>query len=362
MPWTRFHLETAARAWLTRRSSAGSRKPRHLFLALTDHFEPQVGRVDRGTARARVEEWLRGYPAVARKFRDAEGRHPPHGFFYPWDEYDEWEMARLVELCRDGWGELELHLHHADDTSDSLRAILTGAVEEYRRAGALTSWSDERPAFAFIHGNWALDNSRIEAGRNYCGVNDEISLLQSAGCYADFTFPAWEHTSQPRMVNRIFYAADDPALPKSHDWGDEARAGRTPPGGLLLIPGPLVPFRRGRRPAMDDGDLSGSRRYAPARLDRWVRCGIQVRDRPDWVFVKLHCHGAADGSRTLLLEEDLPALFADAANRYNDGAEWVLHHVTAREMYNLVKAAESGRDPGVEAARDFVLPPPHPRP
>jgi len=43
---------------------------------------------------------------------------------------------------------------------------------------------------------------------------------------------------------------------------------------------------------------------------------------------------------------------------YNDGKRWRLHYVTAREMYNLVKAAEAGEtgDPGM--FRDFVVSPP----
>ena len=44
--------------------------------------------------------------------------------------------------------------------------------------------------------------------------------------------------------------------------------------------------------------------------------------------------------------------------RYNDGQEWVLHYVTAREMYNIAVAAMDGAsgDPGDH--RDHVVPPP----
>ena len=44
---------------------------------------------------------------------------------------------------------------------------------------------------------------------------------------------------------------------------------------------------------------------------------------------------------------------------YNDGKRHVLHYVTAREMYNIAKAAEAGMtgDPG--AYRDFELARPH---
>src|SRR5437764_446696 len=76
-----------------------------------------------------------------------------------------------------------------------------------------------RPAFGFIHGNWALDNCRVEGVRNFCGVNDELTVLAEEGCYADFTFPALFHLAQPRQSNSIYYAEDDPQRPKSHDRG-----------------------------------------------------------------------------------------------------------------------------------------------
>ena len=65
-----------------------------------------------------------------------------------------------------------------------------------------------RPAYGFIHGNWALDNSRPD-GR-WCGVNNELDVLRETGCYADFTFPSAPSPTQPRKINSIYYAVDDP--------------------------------------------------------------------------------------------------------------------------------------------------------
>src|SRR3989442_427263 len=126
-----------------------------LYLCIVDHFEPQVGRPEKTVSRERVEDWLRRYPDIADGHRDADGRRPAHSFFYPWDEYDEWEMAHLSDLCHAGYGEIELHLHHCDDTDASLRGKIREAIREYRCHGALSQWPDGRPAFGFIHGNWA---------------------------------------------------------------------------------------------------------------------------------------------------------------------------------------------------------------
>ncbi|HZT41925.1 MAG TPA: hypothetical protein VFA07_07035 [Chthonomonadaceae bacterium] len=329
-------------------------RPLDIFLCVVDHYEPQIGRPPREVAQERVKDWLCRYPAIADKHRDADGRPPAHSFFYPWDEYDEWELARLVELCAGGYGEIELHLHHRDDTDATLRRKLRDALQTYRAAGALSVWPEGRPAFGFIHGDWALDNSRSDGGRNYCGVNNELTVLMEEGCYADFTFPSWQKSSQPRQLNTIYYAVDDPARPKSYDRGSNAQAGVTDQKGLLLIQGVLRPFLNGFRPGIDDSDLAFWRRYSPARLDRWVRAGIHVQGRPHRIFIKLHCHGAQDDNRRALLGGDLEALFADAEARYNDGQRYRLHYVTAREMFNVVKATEAGVE-DLLAARDWIL-------
>jgi hypothetical protein len=44
--------------------------------------------------------------------------------------------------------------------------------------------------------------------------------------------------------------------------------------------------------------------------------------------------------------------------RYNDGSDYVLHYVTAREMYNIAKAAEAGMTGNPNLYRDYELPRP----
>ena len=356
-----FNLEILLRAATSLRHARPAEGPVDLFLAIADHFEPQVERASEKTARERLEDWLVRYPQIARRHRDADGRHPAHTFCYPWDEYDPWECERLAQLCAAGFGEIEFHLHHVDDTAASLSAKLREGVAAFRSHGALSHWPDGRPAFGFVHGNWALDNSRCEGGHNFCGVDTELDVLQNAGCYADFTFPSWKKPSQPRMVNTLFYAEDDPR-PKSYDRGTPTRAGRTETPGLLMVPGPLVPFvRKGQgapRLGMDDGDLAAYWPYERVRLDRWLHAGIHVPGRPDRVFVKLHCHGCADWGRFALLDRELEALFADAEARFNDGRRYRLHYVTLRELFNVIKATEAGAPLDPRAARDWLLPAP----
>ncbi len=345
-----------------RRRRDATNGPVDLIVCVADHFEPRVGSADAVTARRRLDDWLDRYPAIADCHHDADGRRPAHSFFYPWDEYCREEALLLQQLCREGYGEIEIHLHHCDDTEATLRTKLESAIAEFRACGALSTWPSGRPAFAFIHGNWALDNSRQDGDRNFCGVNSEIRLLRDLGCYADFTFPAWHQEAQPRVTNAIYYATDDPAAPKSHDRGIRATVGASDQGDLLLVQGTLTTFldrtANGMRLAMDDSDLASYRRYAPKRADRWIHAGIHVDGLPNRVFVKLHCHGAADDNLECLLGADLDAMFTDLENRYNDGVRYRLHYVTAREMFNIIRATELDVSLPPDAARDYLLKPP----
>lgn len=59
-----------------------------------------------------------------------------------------------------------------------------------------------------------------------------------------------------------------------------------------------------------------------------------------------------------LLGEAADAMHTHLERAYNDGARHVLHYVTAREMYNIIRAAEAGLCGNPGDYRDFELPPP----
>jgi hypothetical protein len=397
--------------------------PRHLLFCVADHFEPFRGGVPAAEARRLVEAWARDYPGAVAGFRDAEGHPPRHTFFYPQDEYDAPCLDTLAGLCRRGFGEVEIHLHHRHDTAEGLREKL-GVFRDtlHARHGLLGVDGGGRVRYGFVHGNWALCNSRPDG--DWCGVNEELGVLAETGCYADFTFPSAPSPTQPRMVNALYYAADRPGRPRGHDRGIRVRVGRPAtaveggrggasptlhpadscrlsggprspsagwrftgsrpsppsPGGrgppeeaarrlgddpsrrLMLITGPLALNWRRRKwglvPRLENGELSGANPPAADRLHLWVRQGIHVGGRPEWVFVKVHTHGCVPANRAAVMDTAMRGLHAHLAEQYNDGRRWVLHHVTAREMFNVIRAAEDGLsgDPG--GCRDHAVGPP----
>lgn len=90
----------------------------------------------------------------------------------------------------------------------------------------------------------------------------------------------------------------------------------------------------------------------------WLRIGVCVAGRPDWLFVKLHTHGCNEANWRVLFGEPILELHRCLCERYNDGRRYRLHYVCAREMYNIIKAAELGLagDPG--QYRDLQILPP----
>jgi hypothetical protein len=342
-----------------RRGKPEPGRPVHLLLCVADHFEPKWNDVPREVSRGRVETWIREYPRLFGEFRDSDGRPPRHTFFFPAEQYEADDLDDLAALCRAGYGEVEIHLHHHDDTSENLRTTLREFTDLLANRHGLLARDpvNGTPLYGFIHGDWALDNSRPD-GR-CCGVNDEINVLLETGCYADFTLPSYPSTAQIRTVNSIYYAVDDPAKPRSHETGVAAGRGKVPDEALLLIQGPLVltQRRRGRFliPAFENGCIQGSQPATIQRLGAWLKACVQVPTRPDWYFVKLHTHGAPEGNQKVLLGEPMTRFHSDLRRRADSDPNFHYHYVTAREMANLVKAAEDGWQGSVEAACNHRL-------
>lgn len=356
------HMHIWLGSYLRRRRARPGDGPVHVLFCFVDHFEPNWGRVDLATERARVDRWCRDYRALASRHRDADGRPPQHSFFYPEEEYREEHLAKLAGLCAEGYGEIEIHLHHDNDSADNFAATLDRFnTLLHERHGALPrDPASGELRFGFIHGNWSLDNSRAD-GR-WCGLNNELILLREAGCYADFTLPSAPSETQTRTINSIYYARDDPERPKSHDTGTPVRVGGQPSGDLMIIQGPLGLNWRKRRfgliPRIENADIRRSNPPTPDRVDRWVRAGVHVQGRPEWCFVKIHTHGTQEHDMDTLLGEPVERMHAYLESAYNDGERYQLHYVTAREMYNLVKAAEAGKQGDPNPWRDFELPAP----
>lgn len=333
-------------------------RPTHVMFCFVDHFEPDWNQADAATQLKRVEQWLNRYPPLAQKHKDADGCFPKHTFFYPAESYDRKHFDRLGDLCAKEFGEVEIHLHHDNDTEQGLRQKLEKAKADFVRHGFLgQNKSTGEISFAFIHGNWALNNSRQD-GR-WCGVNNESRILKSCGCYADFTLPSAPSETQTPIINSIYYDSGDETRPKSHNTARPVETGKPLNSSLMIIQGPLTLNWRRRKggilPKIENADVTVFNAPTRDRIDLWINQRIAVSGRLDWIFIKIHTHGTQEHNMNTLLGDPMNSVFSYLESKYNDGKNFILHYVTAREMYNIIKAAEAGTVGQPNDFRDYLI-------
>lgn len=336
------------RQTLRPRSKSARGGPLTLCLAVADHFEPFWARADEAIAQARLRAWEQGLPRLVEGLSDSRGRPPCHDFFYPLEDYRPWVLDRLAGLRQKGLGEVEVHLHHHGESAAELEDMLLGYAEKlHQRHGLLAKDPvSGRVTYGFIHGNWALDNSRPDG--QWCGRNDELSILARTGCYADFTLPSAPSPTQTRTINAIYYAIDDPQRPKSHDRGRPAAVGQAPSGDLLLVQGVLA-LDWGRRkwgclPRLEASDLSGQTPPSPRRVPLWLRHAPSVQGAEQVRFLKLSCHGAPEKNQDALLGAPARRTLEHLCQVYNDGRRYRLLFLSCREMVQAIHALERGED------------------
>jgi hypothetical protein len=346
-----------------RRPPASPGQPLHVFIAVCDHFEP-FHHTDKTGALKALADWQSLWPGLVNTHRDSSGRGPRHSFFYPVEQYDPDVIARLASLCQRTGSEVEVHLHHAGDTDVSLAAKLQLGLRQLASHGLLSRLPDGSPRYGFIHGDWALDNSHPR--RLHCGVDNELAVLKAAGCYADFTLPSAPSPAQIPTVNSLYYARED-GLPASHSRGTPVRASATAPlasspDHLLLVQGPLgLNWSRrkfGLLPRLENADLTAANPPTLARFHLWTRLSPFVQDGPPWVFVKLHTHGGIPRNYHALLGDPASRFHSDLARAARQNPALRYHYVTARELVNLIHAAEAGHSGDPSLWLDFHLPPP----
>jgi hypothetical protein len=347
-------------AWRARELSRRMSEPRgvsHLIFMVANHFEPGLGR----EASERLERWCTLARTTGQAVRDHDGTPFRHTNFFPAEQYERPLLDMLAALQSEGLGEVEIHLHHGverPDTAANTRRQLAEfrdvLAEEHkclsRQAG------NAMPMYAFVHGNWALANS---AGGRYCGVDEEMQILAATGCYADFTLPSAPDQSQVPRINAIYQCGHPLTEARPHRSGANLKVGDRPTLPIIFT-GPLV-FDWTRRkhglpvPRIDDGALAANYPLSMNRLARWRGAHIGVKGRPDWVFIKLYCHGFFEWDQGEMLGEPLRRFMHEALEQGERSGEFKLHFATAREVYNMTMAAVDGHAGEPGRYRDYRL-------
>jgi hypothetical protein len=324
---------------LTRVSSKQNIK--HIYFCLADHYEPYFRKVDQATARKLVDDWIEEYTAISGKHRDSFGKPPQHSYFYPIEEYDDYILTRLKGICAQGLGDVDIHLHHDNDTAANLRTTLNDFKNLLHSKHQLLRKDDNgNIVYGFIHGNWALDNSRPDG--KWCGVNNELDILLETGCVFDMTMPSAPSDTQTSIINRIYFAKEDGKC-KSHNHGTMAVAGNWIADQLLMIQGPLGLNWRSRKlgllPKIEAGELSGDAPPNAERIAIWESAAVTITGAENHIFIKVYTHGLQPKNMAMFFEKGgFDKLWTGLEQAYRDNNDYKLHYVTAWEMYNTIKS------------------------
>ena len=319
-------------------------KQKHIYFCLADHYEPYFNQVDQKTARTLVDNWVKSYRAVASKHSDSDGNPPQHSYFYPIEEYDEYVLNQLKSICEEGLGDVDIHLHHDDDTAENLEKTMNDFKQMlFDKHGLLRKNDEGEIVYGFIHGNWALDNSRPDG--KWCGVKNEIDVLLKTGCVYDMTMPSAPSDTQTSTINRIYWAQQKNCV-KSHDKGEEVVTGQWKKDLLLMIQGPLKLNWKSRRfgliPRIESSELSGDAPPTKQRIQLWEDANITIQDAEEHVFIKLYTHGLQNKNSKMFFEDGgFENLWSELEEQYKNKSGYTLHYVNAWQMYqkieNLVK-------------------------
>jgi hypothetical protein len=363
--------------WLTRypfwRAREVATRPRaltngqqHLIFVVANHFEPmwneQGTTLDWNTQLAKLDRWCEQARAIGEAVRDADGTPFRHTNFYPAEQYHPRLLQRLAELQAEGYGEVEVHLHHGvekPDTEENLRRALVDFRDLLAEEHHCLSRLDEKgsPRYAFVHGNLALGNS---AGGRFCGVDSEMRVLAETGCYADMTLPSAPDQSQVARINAIYQCGHELNEARPHRSGAQLRVGDEMPQLPIIFTGPLV-FNWRRRvrglpvPRLDDGVLSSSQPLDMARLNRWRGARIHIEGKPQWIFIKLYCHGFFQFDQPSTIGERVQRFWEEAIEHGDRTGEFKIHFASAREAFNMAMAATDGREGEPGLYRDYRL-------
>lgn len=317
---------------------------KHLIFIMVDHYEHLKAENNR--------LWCDKFREISSRNIDDYGNKFRYTWFYPYDHHIDEIVEELSDMAFSGHGEVEFHWHMGFATENGITPEnfsekLAEALQWFQQFGAMiTEEENPRTAFAYIAGNWDLNASQKPLSN---GLTNQIEVLYHHGCYADFTYSTIAIAAQPDKINSIYYVKN-PKTPKPHNTGTDVEVGKIVNDQFMIFQGPIGIHWSG---SLEYGAIESDPRYNPSRIPRWFDANIHVKGRPEWVFVKVHSHGAQ--SKKIVLANDMEKMLQDLES-YCAERKIKRHYMTAREAYNVVKAAEAGKTGNPEDYRDFVIP------
>jgi hypothetical protein len=166
------------------------------------------------------------------------------------------------------------------------------------------------------------------------------------------------HPAQIEKTNSLYECALplDQAAP--HREGHDLSRGHAPRIFPLIVQGPLVSDLRSSlgswRPVLENGGITGAKPPTMRRFSIWKQAQVRVLGRPDWLFIKLHCHAMNPTQKDSVIGDGFRHFLASLVGGASDRQE-TLHFASAREMTNILLAACDGREGNPGDYRDYRL-------
>jgi hypothetical protein len=107
--------------------------------------------------------------------------------------------------------------------------------------------------------------------------------------------------------------------------------------------------------AIENGDVTSSNPPSQDRMDLWRRAAIRVQGQPNWVFIKLHCHGMDAKDEAAMLGPVMVNFLQDLTALRQSDTRIHTHFVTAREIVNIILAGCDGRSGNPNEYRNYKL-------
>jgi hypothetical protein len=164
------------------------------------------------------------------------------------------------------------------------------------------------------------------------------------------------HPAQTAKVNSMYECELPLDHVAPHRKGRDLAVGRVPQTWPLIVQGPLVTdfagTLRSAKPVIENSAITGAAPMSLHRLALWKKARVRVEGRPDWLFIKVHCHSMDPTQQDAVIGNQ----FHNFLEQFVTGAagrKETLHFVTAREMTNIILAACDGRDGNPGDYRDY---------
>jgi hypothetical protein len=121
----------------------------------------------------------------------------------------------------------------------------------------------------------------------------------------------------------------------------------------MIVQGPLlVDFTRKGRVGIENGSITKANPLTVTRLALWKKAAVRIEGRPDWLFIKLHCHSMDPHQKDAVLGEPMRHFLKELVQGAVARNE-TLHFVSAREMVNIILAACDGHEGNPGEYRDY---------